>query len=70
MIEIGPEVYVTTMTTSFSGLYDYFEDALTDRKSIKLKSYPVEDVTDWCAKILVDVERLESSGSFNTEQLG
>ena len=39
-------------------------------KSLKLKSYPGENVTDCCAAILVDAERLESAGDFKPEQLG
>ena len=39
-------------------------------KSLKLKSYPGENVTDCCASILVDAERLESAGDFNPEHLG
>ena len=38
--------------------------------SIKLKSYPGENVTDCCAAILVDDERLESDGAFEPEHLG
>ena len=39
-------------------------------KSLKLKNYPGENVTDCCASILVDAERLESAGVFNPEHLG
>ena len=39
-------------------------------KSLKLKSYPGQNVTDCCAAILVDAERLESAGSFKPEHLG
>ena len=39
-------------------------------KSLKLKSYPGENVTDCCAEILVDAERLESAGAFTPEHLG
>ena len=39
-------------------------------KSLKLKSYPGENVTDCCAAILVDSERLESDGAFKPEHLG
>ena len=38
--------------------------------SLKLKSYPGENVTDCCAAILVDDEHLESSGDFKPEHLG
>ena len=39
-------------------------------KSLKLKIYPVEKVTDCCAAILVDAEHLESSGAFKPEHIG
>ena len=39
-------------------------------KSLKLNSYPGDNVTDLCTVILVDHERLESADTFNTEQLG
>ena len=39
-------------------------------KSLKLKSYPGENVTDCCAEILIDAERLESMGAFKPEHLG
>ena len=39
-------------------------------KSIKLKIYPGKNVTDCCAAILVDTERLESAGAFKPEHLG
>ena len=39
-------------------------------KSLKLKSDPEVNVTDCCAAILVDAERLDSAGAFNPEHLG
>ena len=38
--------------------------------SLKLKSYPGENVADCCAEILVDAECLGSSGAFKPEDLG
>ena len=38
-------------------------------KSLKVKIYPGENVTDCCETILVDSNRLESAGAFNTEHL-
>ena len=67
---IGPEVLVATMTTFLSDSYDALEGTLTHIKSLKLKSYPGENVTDCCAEILVYAERLESAGDFNPEHLG
>ena len=66
----GPEVFVATMTTFISNSYDALEETLTHIKSLKLKSYPWENVTDCCAAILVDAERLESAGAFKYEHLG
>ena len=66
----GPEVFVATMTTFLSDSYDALEETLNHMKSLKLKSYPGENVTDCCAVILVDAESLESAGSFKTENLG
>ena len=66
----GPEIFVATMTVFLSDSYDFLEETLNHMNSLKLKSYPGENVTDFCAAILVDVERLESSGGFNTEHLG
>ena len=66
----GPEVFVATMTTFFSDYYDALEETLTYTKSLKLKNYPGENVTDCYAAILVDAERLENSGAFKTEHLG
>ena len=54
-------------------LYDYYytlEDTLTHMKSIKLKSYPRDNVKYCCSTILVDAERFEISGAFNPEHLG
>ena len=66
----GPEVYVDIVTTFLSDSYDALEETLTHMKSLKLKIYPGENVTDCCAEILVDAERLESAGAFKPEHLG
>ena len=65
-----PEVYVAIMTTILYDSYDYFMDTLNHMKSIKLKYRPGGNVTDCCDAILVDAERLESSGAFNPKHLG
>ena len=65
-----PEVFVATMTKFFSGSYDALEETLNHIKSLKLKNYPGETVTDCCAEILVDAECLESAGAFKPEYLG
>ena len=59
----GPEVFVAIMTTFLSDCYDALEETLNHMKILKLKSYPGENVTDFCAAILVDAERLESAGA-------
>ena len=66
----GPEVFVATMTKFFSGSYDALEETLNHIKSLKLKNYPGETVTDCCAAILVDAECLESAGAFKPAHLG
>ena len=65
-----PEVFVATMTTFFSDSYDALEEFLTHMKILKLKRYQGENVTDFCAAILVDSERLESSRAFKPKNLG
>ena len=66
----GPEVFVATMTTFISDSYDALEETLNHTKSLKLKIYLGENVTDCCAEILVDAERLESARAFKPEHLG
>ena len=60
----GPEVFVVTMTKFLYDFYDALEYTLTHMKSLKLKSYPGENVTYCCAEILVYAECLESSRDF------
>ena len=67
---MGPEVFVATMTTFLSDSYDALEETLNQMNSLKLKSYPGENVKDCCAAILVDSECLESAGAFKPEHLG
>ena len=69
LTETVPEVFVATMTTFLSDYYDALEETLTHMKSLKLKSYPWENVTDCCAAILMDADRLESVGAFKPEHL-
>ena len=64
-----PEVFVATMNIFLSNYYDALEETINYMKSIKLKSYLGEKVTDFCAAILVDAERLESAGAFKPEYL-
>ena len=65
-----PEVLVATITTFLSDFYDALDETLTNMKCLKLKNYPGENVTDYCAAILVDAKRLESDGVFKPEHLG
>ena len=65
-----PEVFVATMTSFLSNSYDALEETLNHMKSLKLKIYPGEKITDCCAAILVDAERLESAGAFKPDHLG
>ena len=55
-----PEVFVATMTTFLSGSYGVLGETLNHMKSLKLKSYSGEKVTDFCAAISVDAERYAS----------
>ena len=57
----GPEVFVAIMNTFLSDSYDALEETITHMKSLKIKSNPVENVTDCCAAILVDAEPRLSS---------
>ena len=66
----GPEVFFATMTKFLSDSYDAFEETLTHTKSLKIKRYRGENVTDCCAEMLVDAERLEIDGAFKPEPLG
>ena len=66
----GPEVFVAIMTTFFSDSYDALEETINHIKILKLKIYPGENVTDCCAAILVDAQRLENAGAFKPENLG
>ena len=66
----GPEVFFATMTTFLSDYYHALEDTLNLVKSLKLKSYPVGNVTYCCAEILVDTDLLESDWDFKPEHLG
>ena len=58
------------MTIFLSDSYGALEETLTHMKSLKLKSYPGENVIDCCVKILVDAERLDSAGAFKPEKIG
>ena len=65
-----PEVFVAATATFLSDAYDDLEETLNYMKSFKLKSYPGDNVTDCCAEILVDAERLDSAVAFKPEHLG
>ena len=39
-------------------------------KSLKIKSYPGENVTYFCAEILLDADPLKSDGAFKSDHLG
>ena len=70
MTATRPEVYVDIVTTFLSSSYDALEETLTHTESLKLNIYPGDSITDFCAEILVEAERLESAGAFNAENLG
>ena len=66
----GPEVLVSTMTKFLSDSYDALEETLNHMTSLKLKIYLGENVTDCCAAILLDAERLEITRDFKPEHPG
>ena len=70
LIATGTEFFVATMTTFLSDSYDALEETLNHMKSLRLKSYPGENGTDFCAEILVDAEHLESAGALKPDHLG
>ena len=45
----GPEVFVTIMTKFLSNSYDALEETINHMNSLKLNSYPGENVTHFCA---------------------
>ena len=58
------------MTKFLSDSYDTFYETLIHIKSLKLKNYPGENVTDCSAWVLVDAEQLDSAGAFRPDHLG
>ena len=70
MTTTRPEVYIETMTIFLSYSCISLEETINHLKSIKLKSYPRENVAYLCDEILVDVERLESAGTFKPGHFG
>ena len=70
MTETIPDIFDDTMTTFLSDSYDALGETLIHMNSLKLNIYPGENVTDFCAEILVDAELLESAGAFKPHHLG
>ena len=64
-----PEVYSDFMKTILSYSYYALEETLNYLKSIKLNSYPGENISDFCVAILVDSYFLDRSIDFNTKYL-
>ena len=65
----GPEVFVTNMNTFLYDSYDALEETITHMKSLKFKDHPDRNTADCYDAILVNVESLESAGSFKPEHL-
>ena len=65
-----PKVYVSTITTVLFHYYYYLVETLNHMKSLKLKDHLGENVAGCCDAILVDSERLDSSGVFKPKHLG
>ena len=64
-----PEIYVATTTAVIYNYYGDTEGSPKQLNSLKLRSYPGDNVAYCCAVILVDSESLESSGAFKPEYL-
>ena len=56
MTETVPEVFVVTTTIFSSNFNNTMEETLTHMKSLKFKSYPEENVADFCAAIMLYAE--------------
>ena len=54
----GPGVFVFTMTTFLSISYYDLEDTFNHMNSLKIKSYPGDNVAYLCTGILVDYDHL------------
>ena len=61
----GPEVFVATMNKFLSIPYGDFWETLAHMNSLKLNSYPGENIKYFCAAILLDVEHIYISGDLN-----
>ena len=66
---IGPEVYVTNMTTDISNSFVALEETMNHLSIIKLTICLGRNVADLCALILVYDKRLESVESFKPDHL-
>ena len=64
------EVYVVTITTVLYCSYYSLYDILNHLNSLKLKSFLGENFVDCYTEILVDYERLQSTGDLNAKHLG
>ena len=65
----GPKIYATNTTTALSDSYNNVQDTINYLRSIKLKIYQGENVTYFCAAVLVDAGKLESDIYFKLEHL-
>ena len=65
----GPEVYIAAMTNVLFNSCDSLVGTVNHVKSLKLKDRMGVNVEDCCDAILVDVEHLESAGSFKPDHL-
>ena len=58
------------MTIFISFSYISLEDTINHLNTIKINSYPLDNVAYLCDEILVDVEHIMSAGAFKPENLG
>ena len=65
-----PEVYIESMTIFISCLYISLEGAINHLNTIKINSYPLDNVEYFYDEILVDVEHIVGARVFKPENLG
>ena len=70
VLTMVPLTATRPMTNFLSNLYDDLEGSITHLNIIKRKSYLGDNVTDFCALVLVYAENIERSGAFYLEHLG
>ena len=70
LIENYPGVFFTTTTKVLSGSLYALQNTPNHLKSLKINNSPVGNVVDFCAAILVDVDKIDSAVSVNSKHIG